>query len=45
MAGGVFLFLEFDNSRSAGDSMISSMKTEEGGAEVTLPRHFYRYSS
>ena len=36
---------EFDDLRSAGDSMISSMVTEKGGVEVTLPRHFYRYSS
>ena len=45
MVGGVFLFLESDNSGSAGDSMIFSMTTDKGGAEVTLPRRFYRYSS
>ena len=45
MTGGACLFPESDNPESASDSMISSMTTEEGGAKVTLPRHFYRYLS
>ena len=45
MADGVCPFLESDDPESMGVSTISSMTTEEGGAEVTWPRHFYRYSS
>ena len=45
MAGRVCPFPESDDFRSTGDSMISLMTTKEGGTEVTLPRHFYRYSS
>ena len=45
MVGRIFPFPEFDNSRSVDDSMISSMTTKKGGAEVTLPRRFCRYSS
>ena len=45
MVGGVCPFPESDDFRSAGDSTISSMTTEDRGIEVTLPRHFYRYSS
>ena len=37
MAGGACLFLESDNFESAGDSMISSMTSKEGGAEVIFP--------
>ena len=40
MAGRVCPFLKSDDPRSVGDSMISSMTTEDGGAEVTLPRCF-----
>ena len=43
MAGRACPFPEFDDPKSAGDSMISLMTTEEGGAEVTLPRCFCRY--
>ena len=45
MAGEACPFPKSDNFESTGDSMISSMTTEEGGAKVTLPRHFCRYSS
>ena len=45
MADGVCPFLESDDPESMGVSTISSMTTEEGGAKVTWPRHFYRYSS
>ena len=45
MVGGACHFPKSYNSESAGDSMISSMTIEEGGAEVTLPRNFCRYSS
>ena len=45
MVGGACLFPESDDLGSASDSMISSMTTEKGGAEVTLLRHFCRYSS
>ena len=45
MAGRVCPFAKSDDPESAGDSMISSMNTEERGAEVTLPRRFCRYSS
>ena len=41
MAGRGCPFLESDDPESSGDSMISSITTEERGAEVTLPRHFY----
>jgi len=40
MAGGVYPFLESNDPGSVGDSMISSMTTEKGSAEVTLPRCF-----
>ena len=45
MAGGACLFLKSNDPGSIGDSMISSMTTEEGGVEVTWPRCFYRYLS
>ena len=45
MAGRAFHFLKSDDLESAGDSTIFSMTTKEGGAEVTLPRCFSRYSS
>ena len=45
MAGGAYLFLESDDLRFANDSTISLRTTKEGGVEVTLPRHFCRYSS
>ena len=45
MAGRVCPFPEFDDPESVSDSMISLMTTEEVGAEVTLPKHFCRYSS
>ena len=45
MVGRIFPFPKSDNSRSVDDSMISSMTTKEGGAEVNLPRRFCRYSS
>ena len=45
MAGGACPFPKFDDLWSIGDSTISSMTTEEKGAEVTLPSHFCRYSS
>ena len=45
MAGRACPFSKSDNPDSTCDSLISSMTTEEGSAEVTLPRHFYRYSS
>ena len=45
MVGEACLFPEFDDPEYAGDSIISLMTTEEGGAKVTLPRHFYRYLS
>lgn len=45
MAGGACPFPKSDDPESVGDSMISSMTTEEGGTKVTLPRHFCRYSS
>ena len=45
VAGGACPFLEFDDPEFADDSMISSMTTDEGGTEVTLPRRFYRHSS
>ena len=45
IAGEAYLFPESGDSKFAGDSMISSMTTEEGGTEVTLPRRFSKYSS
>ena len=45
MVGGVCPFPKSDDFKSAGDSTISSMTTEDRGIEVTLLRHFYRYSS
>ena len=45
MAGGAYPFPESDDLGSIGDSMISSITTEEGCAEVTWPRSFCRYSS
>ena len=45
MANGACPFSESDNPESVGNSMISSMTTEDGGAKVTLPRRFCRYSS
>ena len=44
MVGEACLFPESNDLESAGNFMISSMTTKEGGAEVALPRHFYRYS-
>ena len=38
-------FPESDDPKFARDSTISSMTTEEGGTEVALLGHFYRYSS
>ena len=37
MAGGACPFLESDNFEFAGDSMISSMTSKEGGDEVIFP--------
>ena len=45
MASGACPFSKFDNLKSAGYSMISSITSEEGGAKETLPRHFCKYSS
>ena len=45
MAGEACPFPESDNPKSASDSMISSMTTEEGGTKVTLPKRFSKYSS
>ena len=45
MAGGVCLFFESDDLRSVGDSIISSMTTEEGGDGVIWPRRFSKYLS
>ena len=45
MAGRACPFPESDGLRSIGDYMIFSMTTKEGGAEVTIPRRFCRYSS
>ena len=45
MACGACPFSKSDGPESTGDSMISSMTTEEGGTEVVLPRHFSKYSS
>ena len=36
MAGRACPFTGFDDPRSASDSMISSITTEEGGVEVAL---------
>ena len=44
MAGEVCLFPEFDDPESVGDSTISLMTTKEGGAGVTWPRRFNKYS-
>ena len=45
MAGEACLFPKSDDPRSTGDFVISSMTTEEEGAEITFLRHFYKYSS
>ena len=45
MAGRTCPFPESDDPESVGVSTISSMTTEEEGAEATWPRHFSRYSS
>jgi len=45
MASGAYPFPESDDPKSVGDSIISSMTTEKGGTEVTLPRYFCKYSS
>ena len=45
MASEAYPFPKSNDPKSAGDSMISSMTTEEGGAKVALLRHFCKYSS